>query len=69
MNPQLIYQLATHHTAELYQRATRSQLAAAGREPRESVRQRAGWALIKAGLKLAGPPSPRRGPRPRPAGL
>lgn len=69
MNSQLIYQLATQRIAEASQQATRYRLTAAAREPRESVKQRAGWALIKAGLKLAGPPSPRRGPRPRPAGL
>jgi hypothetical protein len=69
MNPQLMNQLATQRVAEVSQEAVRGRLATAGREPRESVRQRAGWALIKAGLKLTGPPSPRQHPRPRPADL
>jgi hypothetical protein len=69
MNSQLIYQLASQRIAEVSQDATRGRLTAADREPRESVKQRAGRALIKAGLKLTGPPSPRQGPRPRPAGL
>ena len=69
MNSQLIYQLASQRIAEVSREATRGRLASADREPRESVKQRAGWALIKAGLRLAGPPSPRQGARPRPAGL
>jgi hypothetical protein len=69
MNPELIYQLASQRVAQVYQEATRRQLSAADREPRESVKERAGWALIKAGLKLTGPPSPRQHARPRPAGL
>jgi hypothetical protein len=68
MNPELICQLASQRAAEVAQGATRGRLAAADREPRESVRQRAGWALIEAGLKLTGPSSPRRRPRLRPAG-
>jgi hypothetical protein len=69
MNPELIYQLASQRVAELSLEITHARLATADREPRESVKQRAGWALIKAGLKLTGPPSPRQHPRPRPAGL
>ena len=69
MNPELIYQLASQRVAELSLETAHARLAAADREPRESVKQRAGWALIKAGLKLTGPPSPRQHPRPRPAGL
>lgn len=69
MNPELLSQLASQHRAEVRDDATRRQLAVADREPRESVKERAGWALIKAGLKLTGPPSPRQHPRPRPAGL
>jgi hypothetical protein len=69
MNPELICQLATQRTAEVCQEATRCQLAAADREPRESVKERAGWALIRAGLKLTSQPSPRQHARPRPAGL
>lgn len=69
MNPQLINQLASQRVAEVRQEATSCQLAAPDREPRESVKERAGWALIHAGLKLTGPPSPRQHTRPRPAGL
>jgi hypothetical protein len=78
MNPELICQLASQRQAEVCQEATRSRRAAGDGEKRESVKARAGWALIKAGLKLTGPPSPRQltGPpsprqhaRPRPAGL
>jgi hypothetical protein len=69
MNPRPIHQLASQRVAEVAQEATRCRLATADREPRESVKQRAGRALIKAGLKLTGPPSPRQHRRPRPAGL
>ncbi len=69
MNPQLICQLARRRVSEVRQQATRCRLAAADREPRDSVKQRAGWALIKVGLKLTGPPSRQQYPRPRPAGL
>ena len=69
MNSQLLYQLASQRIAEVSREATRGRLATADREPRESVKQRAGWALIKAGLKLTGPPSRQQHPRPRPAGL
>jgi hypothetical protein len=69
VNPQLIYQLASQRASEVSQEATRGRLAAADREPRESIRQRAGWALIKTGLRLTGPPSQRQHARPRPAGL
>jgi hypothetical protein len=69
MNPELICQLATQRLAAVYQEATRWHPAAAGRGPRESIQERAGWALIKVGLKLTGPPCPRQHARPRPAGL
>jgi hypothetical protein len=69
MNPELIYQLAGQRLADVCEEATRFRLAAVDRAPRESVRQRAGWALIKTGLKLTGPSSRRQHPRPRPAGL
>lgn len=69
MNPELMWRLANQHLAEVCREATRCQPAPADREPRESVKERAGWALIKAGLKLTGPPSPHQHPRPRPAGL
>ena len=67
MHPELIFQLVTQRVSEVRQQATSCQLAAASREPRESAKQRAGWALISAGLKLTGQPDQRA--RPRPAGL
>jgi hypothetical protein len=69
MNPQVMYQLADQRVSELCQEAARCRLAMADRELRASVKERAGWALIKAGLKLTGPPSRRPHARPRPAGL
>jgi hypothetical protein len=69
MNPELICQLASQRQAAVRQEATRLRRAAGDGEKRESVKTRAGWALIKAGLKLTGPPSPRQHARPRPAGL
>jgi len=64
MNSQLIHQLASQRISEIYEQATIRQLPAADREPRESVKDRVGWALIKVGLKLTGPPNPHAGPRP-----
>jgi hypothetical protein len=69
MNPELIFQLVTQRVSEVRQEATSCQLAVANREPRESVKERAGWALIKAGLKLTGTPKPPQHGRPRPADL
>jgi hypothetical protein len=67
MNPYLFAWLASQRVSEVRQEATSCQLAAAGREPRESVKERAGWALINAGLKLTGAANPRQHARPRPA--
>jgi hypothetical protein len=64
MNPPLIHQLARQRVSEVRQEATSRQLAAADRWPRESAKERAGWVLISAGLKLTGPPKARRHPRP-----
>jgi hypothetical protein len=69
MHPELIFQLASQHVSEVRQEATSCRVAAANREPRESVKQRAGWALINAGLKLTGQPYRRQHARPRPVGL
>jgi len=69
MDPELIYQVVSQHLSEVRQEATSCQLAAASREPRESVKERAGWTLINVGLKLTGQPGPRRHIRPRPADL
>jgi hypothetical protein len=69
MNPELIFQLASQRVSEVRQEAMSCPFTAADREPRESVKQRAGWALINAGLKLTEPPGPRQHARPRPADL
>jgi hypothetical protein len=69
MNPQLIAWLVSQRVSEVRQEATSCQLAAADRGPRESVKERAGWALINAGLKLTGPASSRQHARPRTADL
>jgi hypothetical protein len=67
MNPEQIFQLVSQRLSEVRQEATSCQLAAADRKPRESVKARAGWALINAGLKLTGAPNPHQHARPRPA--
>jgi hypothetical protein len=69
MNPELMHQLASQRVSEVGREGPGRQLTAPDREPRGSVKERAGWALIHAGLKLTGPPSPHRPARPRPAGL
>jgi hypothetical protein len=69
MHPELIFQLVSQRVSEIRQEATSCQLAAADREPRDSVKERAGWALINAGLKLTGAPRSRQHVRPRSAGL
>jgi hypothetical protein len=69
MNPQLILQLASQRVSEVRQEAASCHLAAAGREPGKTISERAGWALIDAGLKLSGRPSPRQHVRARPANL
>jgi hypothetical protein len=69
MNPHLIFQLATQRVSQIRQEAASCHLAAADREQRKTISERAGWALIDAGLKLTGPPSPRQHARTRPANL
>jgi hypothetical protein len=69
MNPQLILQLARQRVSEVRQEAASCHLAAADREPRKTFSERAGWALIDAGLKLTGQPGPRQHVRARPANL
>lgn len=76
MNPQLLDQLAGQRDIEIRndaaswhrQTATSRQLRRTVTE-HGSVRERAGWALIHAGLKLTGPPAQTKAPRPRPVGL
>jgi hypothetical protein len=63
-------ELASQHVAEVRQNASRHHRPPkAAREERESIRTRAGWTLIKVGLKLTDPPANGRSARPRPAGL
>jgi hypothetical protein len=63
-------ELASQHVAELRQSASRRHRPCkAAREQRESIRTRAGWTLIKVGLKLTDPPASGRSARPHPAGL
>jgi hypothetical protein len=69
VNPQLIHQIASQRVSEIRQEAASCHLAAADREPRKTISERAGWALIDAGLKLTGPPSPRGHVRARPSNL
>jgi len=72
MNSQLLGQLASQHVTEVRQDASRRTAAAAAAqttERRESIRQRAGWTLIHAGLKLTGPPAQRGTGDPHPASL
>jgi hypothetical protein len=71
MNPQLLDQLATQRVTEIRNEASRAAAAArpARDNDRESIRERAGWTLIRAGLKLTGPPAHGRPASPRPAGL
>jgi hypothetical protein len=77
MNSQLLDQLATQRNSEIQREAAARHLAARGglrgsspataaAEPRDTIRQRAGWTLIHVGLKLTGPPAPSR---PRTASL
>lgn len=58
MHPYLMEQLAREHQREMLRYARRSpQPALPGRRAtRRSARQRAGWALIEIGLRLAGTP-------------
>jgi hypothetical protein len=69
MNPQSILRLASQHVSEVRQDALSHRLAAAHREPRTSVRERAGWALIDVGLKLTGPAKLSQHTQARPANL
>jgi hypothetical protein len=60
MNPQLLDQLANDRHHEIRTDAADRHLAIAAAMPRASIRERAGWTLIHAGLKLTGPPAPSR---------
>jgi hypothetical protein len=69
MYPPLNSQLAMQREAEIRREAARYRGTAVTRQSRESMKERAGWALIRAGLKLTGPPVQRGSARPRPVGL
>jgi hypothetical protein len=70
MNSQLLDQIATQHVTEVRHDASQSHRSpVAAREARESIRTRAGWTLINAGLKLTGPPAQGRKAAPHPVGL
>ncbi len=58
MHPYLMEQLAKEHQREMLRYARRSPRPALPerRAARRSARQRAGWALIELGLRLAGTP-------------
>ena len=51
MNTQLLDQLANDRQTQIYNDAADRHLVAAAATPRASVRERAGWTLIHAGLK------------------
>jgi hypothetical protein len=70
MNTQMLHEIASQHITEVRESAARCrQASAVEREPRESIRERAGWTLINVGLKLTDPPAKGHSPRPHPAGL
>jgi len=70
MNQNMLDQLASQHVAEVRAAATRHRKPpAAVREPRESLRERAGWTLIHAGLKLTDTGTSRRTGGAHPASL
>jgi hypothetical protein len=54
MHPYTMSQLAIHHADELSVAAGRSRRHVTPAGPRNSVRHRTGWMLVKIGLRLAG---------------
>jgi hypothetical protein len=69
MNTQMLEQV-TEHVTEVRQSAGRCRRpAAAAGQPRESIRERAGWTLIHVGLKLTDPTARSQTARPRAASL
>ena len=71
MNPKMLEQLASQRVTEVRADAvSHRRPAATDHQPRESLRERAGWTLIHAGLRLTdSAPSSRRPAGPRPASL
>jgi hypothetical protein len=59
MHPDLMKDLASQHAAELRTQRTQTRSYVSRNGPRNSVRHRAGWALVEVGLRLAGPPNHR----------
>jgi hypothetical protein len=54
MHPTIMQALVSQHTTEMRAAAVRRhQAAAQPREPASSIRQRIGWVLVQAGLRLA----------------
>jgi hypothetical protein len=53
MHPQILGQLASQHATEIRESATARH--AGRRSPRHRARYRAGWIIVKMGLRLAGP--------------
>ncbi len=53
MHPLLLGQLARQHVAEMRQAAARRPVTDTPANRRVPLRSRAGWALIKIGLRLA----------------
>jgi hypothetical protein len=54
MNPELLVKLANQRTDELKDTATAAHASRSCR-PRDSIRQRIGWAMVQVGLRLALP--------------
>jgi hypothetical protein len=54
MNPEMLVKLANERVGDLQQTAADSHASRAA-EPRDSIRQRTGWALVQVGLRLALP--------------
>jgi hypothetical protein len=70
MDPHMLHQLASQRVTEVRADATSHRKPrAADRRPRESLRERAGWTLIHAGLKLTDTRASRRSAGPHPASL
>ncbi len=70
MNTQMLDRVAVQHVTEVRESASRCHRpAAADRQQRESIRERAGWTLINVGLKLTDGPAKGHSARPYPAGL
>jgi hypothetical protein len=59
MNPYLLGLTAQEHTAELRRAAERHRVTGPDR-PHDTMRSRAGWALVHIGLRLAASPAAAR---------